>query len=305
MSHSIVIGADIGGSHITAAQIDVTDKQLISSSLVRLHVDSKAPAQEVINVWANCIKQAMQHEQVDKICLAMPGPFNYEEGICLINDQDKYPQLYGLNVKKMLAKALDVHPDAIYINNDAACFLQGEVFCGSVSKQQHVISVTLGTGLGTAIYKNGKAISADLWNMPLCEGIAEDYLSTRWFVNRYAAISGCRVSGVKELAGLAMHDELVRCLFNEFGNNLALFLNRFIEQTGVKAVVIGGNIAQSFPLFKDALLAGVRARYPSVFIITSVLGEQAALVGAADMSRFRVTVPNRGTDTINILRSVA
>ena len=81
MSHSIVIGADIGGSHITAAQIDVTNKRLIDTSLVRMYVDSLASAQEVINVWAGCIKQAMQNEQVAKVCLAMPGPFNYEEGL--------------------------------------------------------------------------------------------------------------------------------------------------------------------------------------------------------------------------------
>ena len=284
MSHSIVIGADIGGSHITAAQIDVTDKRLINTSLVRMHVDSLASAQEVIKVWAGCIKQAMQQVQVEKICLAMPGPFNYEEGICLISDQNKYPQLYGLNVKKMLAETLDVQPSSIYINNDAACFLQGEVFCGSVNDQHLAISVTLGTGLGTAIYKNGQSASADLWNMPLHDSIAEEYLSTRWFVNRYAAISGSAVSGVKELAGLAMRDGLVRGLFNEFGNNLALFLNRFIESSGAQAVVIGGNISQSFPLFQDVLLAGVQARYPNVLITTSVLGEQAALVGAAGMS---------------------
>jgi glucokinase len=287
MSHSIVIGADIGGSHITAAQIDVTNKRLINTSLVRMHVDSLASAQEVVNVWASCIKQAMEQEQVAKVCLAMPGPFNYEEGICLISDQNKYPQLYGLNVKKMLAEALEIQPAAIYINNDAACFLQGEVFCGSVNDQHVAISVTLGTGLGTAIYKNSQSASADLWKMPLHDGIAEEYLSTRWFVNRYAAISGRAVSGVKELAGMAMHDGLVRSLFNEFGNNLALFLNQFIESTGSTAVVIGGNITQSFPLFKDTLLAGVQTRYPKVHIVSSVLGEEAALVGAAAMANGR------------------
>src|SRR6478735_7789895 len=150
MSNSIVIGADIGGSHITAAQIDVADRQLIKTSLVRSHVDSLASAQEVVNVWAGCIKQAMQQEEISKVCLAMPGPFNYEEGICFISDQNKYPQLYGLNVKKMLADALTIDPIAIYIYNDAACFLQGEVFCGSLKDRQLAISVTLGTGLGTA-----------------------------------------------------------------------------------------------------------------------------------------------------------
>jgi glucokinase len=280
-SHSIVVGADIGGSHITAAQVDVTSRQLIASSLVRMHVDSMAAAQDVIDVWARCIKQAMQHTGANKICLAMPGPFDYAAGICLIRDQNKYPMLYGLNVKEMLALALEINAADIYINNDAASFLQGEVFCGSVSGYQHVVSVTLGTGLGTAVYENGSARSADLWNMPLYDGIAEDYLSTRWFVKRYKAISGTAVSGVKELAGQAMHDELVRTLFNEFGNNLAVFLNRFIESYGAKAVVIGGNIAQSFPLFKDALLAGIGTRFQEVLITTSLLGEGAALVGAA------------------------
>jgi glucokinase len=280
-SHSIVIGADIGGSHITAAQVDVTSRQLITSSLVRLHVDSMAAAQDVIDVWATGIKQAKQHAPVNKICLAMPGPFDYAAGICLIRDQNKYPTLYGLNVKNMLALALEINADDIYINNDAACFLQGEVFCGSVSGLKNVISVTLGTGLGTAVYENGNARSADLWNMPLYDGIAEDYLSTRWFVKRYTAISGSPVNGVKELVGQAMHDELVRTMFNEFGNNLAIFLNRFIESSSAKAVVIGGNITQAFPLFKDALLAGIGSRFPEALITTSVLGEQAALVGAA------------------------
>jgi glucokinase len=291
-SHSIVIGADIGGSHITAAQVDVTDRQLITSTLVRLHVDSMATAQEVIDVWAICIRQVMQHAPVNKICLAMPGPFDYAAGICLIKDQNKYPMLYGLNVKEMLALSLEIDAADIYINNDAACFLQGEVFCGSVSGYQHVVSVTLGTGLGTAVYENGNASSADLWNMPLHDGIAEDYLSTRWFVKRYTAISGSAVSGVKELVGLAMHDELVRTLFNEFGNNLAIFLNRFIERSGAKAVVIGGNIAQSFPLFKDALLAGINNRFREVLITTSVLGEGAALVGAAGFWSQRSSMVN-------------
>ena len=71
-SHSIVIGADIGGSHITAAQMDVTSKQLITSSLARLHVDSMAAAQDVIDVWAAAIKQAMQDTGLIKFVWPCP-----------------------------------------------------------------------------------------------------------------------------------------------------------------------------------------------------------------------------------------
>lgn len=281
MSHSLVIGADIGGSHITAAQVDVATRQLIMPSLIRIHIDSMAAAADVIQAWATGIKQAMQHNRITKICLAIPGPFDYEKGICLISDQSKYPMLYGLNVKNMLAQTLAIQPDDIYLNNDAACFLQGEVFGGCVSGYRHVVSVTLGTGLGTAVFENGQARSADLWNMPFKDGIAEDYLSARWFMQQYTAIAGSPVSGVKELAGLAMRDEWVKALFTAFGNNLAAFLNRFIENTGAQAVVIGGNIAQSYPLFKDALLANIRSRFPDVCIARSDLGEMAALLGAA------------------------
>jgi len=280
ISPSIVIGADIGGSHITAAQVDLTNKQLIKSSLVRLSVNSMATAQEVIAAWALCIKQAMQQQRLHKVCLAMPGPFDYEAGTCLISDQNKYPLLYGLNVKELLAPVLQVASNDIHINNDAACFLQGEVFSGSLGGYQHAVSVTLGTGLGSAIYENGTAKSADLWNMPFQESIAEEYLSTRWFIKQYAAITGNQVNGVHELAAQALSNNLVKGLFAEFGKNLALFLNRFLDATDAKAVVIGGNIAQSYPLFKNALLAGMESRYADVFITTSVLGEMAAVLGA-------------------------
>jgi glucokinase len=279
-SHSIAIGVDIGGSHITAAQVDVTSKQLLTPSLVRMPVDALAAAEEVVRVWAGAINQARQHKPFNKICLAMPGPFAYEAGVCLISDQHKYPKLFGLNIKKLLAPALEIAEGAIYINNDAACFLQGEVFGGSMSGHQHAISVTLGTGLGTAVYKEGSAHSADLWNMPLYDGIAEDYLSTRWFVNQYAAITGSTINGVRELAELATCNDRLKMLFDEFGNNLATFLNRFIAITGTPAVVIGGNIARSFSLFKNTLLEGVASRFPEVRITTSTLGEGAALVGA-------------------------
>jgi glucokinase len=277
---SIVIGADIGGSHITAACVDLEKKQMITASLVRCTVHSLGTAQQVISEWAHCIKDAAGQHAVSKVCLAMPGPFDYAEGICLIQDQDKYPMLYGLNVKKLLASALDISAEDIYINNDAACFLQGEVFCGSVRGFDKVIGVTLGTGLGSAVYENGVSHSADLWKMPFHHGMAEDYLSARWFLKSYAAVTGNTIQGVRELAAMAPANEWVNNLFNEFGTNLALFLNRFVADTGAQAVVIGGNIAQAFPLFKHALITGVQNHFPGITIVPSLLGEQAALIGA-------------------------
>ena len=70
-----------------------------------------------------------------KIGIAMPGPFDYENGICYIKGLDKYESLFNLNVKEMLAQQLNIERSDIYMMNDASCFLKGEVF-GGVAKER-------------------------------------------------------------------------------------------------------------------------------------------------------------------------
>jgi glucokinase len=276
----IAIGADIGGSHITAALVDIDNKQLLDDSTCRQEIRPCASVDELLQGWAGCIAKATGSTEIQKVCLAMPGPFDYVEGICLIRDQNKYPGLYGVNIRQRLSELLNIDPSYIYLRNDAACFLQGEVFSGTVAGATHVIGLTLGTGLGTAIYKDGMAESADLWNMPFKDSIAEDYISSGWFTKRYHALNGKPIDGVKELASLAHIDEHIRQIFEEFGINLAEFLNRFIESANPDAVVIGGNISLAFPFFSEPVRRQVGILNPGVRIYKSAKGENAALIGA-------------------------
>jgi glucokinase len=130
--------------------------------------------------------------------------------------------LYKINTKELLEKTLHADPAQLFMENDAACFLQGEVFAGCVAGgYEKVIGVTLGTGLGTAVYKKGGCHSADLWSLPFGQGIAEDYLATRWFVQRYLELSGKTISGVKELADEANTNAIAKSKFREIGKTLA------------------------------------------------------------------------------------
>jgi glucokinase len=278
-----VIGVDIGGTHCTAALIDLQQKKIIPSTLSRATINANGKADEIIAAWSDCILSAKQHFTTASVCMAMPGPFDYEAGICLMQGQNKYESLYGLNIKELLAASLQLVPAAIFMDNDAACFLHGEVFGGVANKYANdtVIGVTLGTGLGSATYKRGLAQSADLWNHPFKDGIAEDYLSTRWFVQQYKQLTGDTIKGVKELVQLAETGDMARTVFHDFGNNLGQFLLDFINKENPAAVVIGGNISKSFPLFRDSLRAVRADQYPHIKIEQSVLGEEAPLLGAA------------------------
>jgi glucokinase len=276
------IGVDIGGTHVTAALIDLHNKAIISSSVKRTSVNAAGTADEIIKTWSACIRDARQDCQVEGICFAMPGPVDYEAGISLMRGQAKYENLYGLNMKEELAKSLGCPVHAIYMDNDAACFLQGEVFNGAANAYSGstVIGITLGTGLGSAVYKGGASQNADMWRWPFKEGIAEDYLCTRWFVQRWKQVAGETIEGVKEIGQLPETSENAKRVFIEFGEHLADFLLEFIAEQSAEAVVIGGNIAKAFEWFGPTLESVIGAKHPTIRIEQAILGESGSLLGA-------------------------
>lgn len=211
----------------------------------------------------------------------MPGPFDYDKGISFIKDTAKYQSLYGLNVKKLLAENLEIPVSDIRMMNDAACFLQGEVFGGAAQGYQHAIGVTLGTGVGTAKYHGGQAEDADLWHTAFLDNIVEEYFSTRWFVNRYNSLSANVLLDVKELSLLYPADVYSNSVFKEFSENLSIFLKNFIETEKADVVVLGGNITMASEIFLPAIRMSLKAQGVHTPVLKAVLGEEAALIGAA------------------------
>lgn len=283
MLKSVALGVDIGGTHISAALIDIAERSLINGSLKRLAVNSRADKASILSAWCNIINDAFDGVPLQNrmVGIAMPGPFDYAAGISLINEQDKFKSLYQINIKNELASCLNIPTEHIHFINDAAGFLQGEVYAGAAKGKQNVLGLTLGTGLGSAICMGGEATDADLWNSPFMDGIAEDYLSTRWFVQRYAQLSGQKLDGVKELADLAASNHDATRVFMEFGYNLAQFLIPIIKKNKIDMVIFGGNITQAFDAFAPELTAILRGNDIHADVKISTLKEHAALIGAA------------------------
>lgn len=281
-SSLIVAGVDIGGSHITAALVDLEQKELIAESFTRAKLNPHGTAEEIIACWSTTLEKLNTIYSFERLGMAMPGPFDYENGVSLIKNQNKYDALYGKNIKTLLGEALSIPAQNILLKNDAACFLQGEVFAGAVKGFTHCIGLTLGTGLGSALYKNNEAENMDLWQHPFKDSIAEDYLSTRWFVQRYFDETGKQINGVKELCLMVDKGAAVKETFDEFSLNLELFLKELIRREKPQAIVIGGNIANAYALFGKAILQTIK-EFPHVCIEKAVLGETAAILGAASL----------------------
>jgi glucokinase len=279
----IALGIDIGGSHITAALVDLETRSVIPGSRERRAINSNLDADHILTTWCeviNCVKNSVSlfHGNVG---IAMPGPFDYDAGISLIQDQEKFRSIYLLNLKEELASRLNLESGQFRFLNDAAGFLQGEVFGGAAKGHDTVIGLTLGTGLGSAIYVDNKALDADLWGAKFKGGIAEDYLSTRWFVRRYEELSGMQIAGVKDLIDLAGDSAIKHQIFEEFGDTLGEFLIPYMEEHRPEAVVLGGNIANTHALFMPALLQRLADGGQPTLVKIAALKEDASLIGAA------------------------
>lgn len=274
------IGVDIGGSHLTAAHIDAVDFTILKRSLIRTRVASTEGAEEILDAWVSALSPLMIRDgkEISKIGVAMPGPFNYEKGISLMKGMKKYDALYGMNVKQILAERLDIPTDHLLFRNDAEAFLDGELASGAVAGEKRAVGITLGTGLGSASNCQGKTVDSNLAFLPFRESIAEEYISTRWFANRYKELTGKEVKNVEAL--LASGDKaIIETLFEEFGIHLATFLNIFIAQENPDVVVIGGNIAKTWDHFLPVVLKHLENK--QVNIKQSALWEDGALIGAA------------------------
>jgi glucokinase len=237
-------------------------------------------AEVILQSWVKALSALIikSSEETITIGIAMPGPFDYEHGISLMKGMQKYDSLYGMNIREILAERLGIPGEHITFINDAEAFLRGELASGAASDFERAIGVTLGTGLGSTSNCKGETVDVNRAFVPFLDSIAEEYISTRWFLKRYKELTGSEVKNVEEL--LATADQSVKDeLFEEFSTNLAAFLNDFIADEDPQVLVVGGNIARCWDHFIDKLQDKIVNK--AVVIRQTQMWEDAALVGAA------------------------
>jgi glucokinase len=276
-----VIAADIGGTHISVATINWLEGKATVQGKFVAEVNTALASDQLITEWSKVIQKAAQNIQDFRLGISMPGPYDYENGISLIETQGKMRSLFGLSVKNLLAEGLGISPQKIRFLNDAESFLKGEALAGAGKGLSSLLGITLGTGLGSAIQIHEVTKDAKLWTSPFRDGIAEDYLGTGWFIKKIREGYGLEISGVKDLLDKGFDQGICQEVFREFGNTLGEFLLPYVIRLQTQKVILGGKISKSGDLFipqTKTYLAKNGVRLP---IEVSALGEDAALIGAS------------------------
>ena len=294
---SITIGVDIGGSHISSAAVNGNDFVIIPGTYFSGAVDSKASKEVIIKKWAEIINQTIQivQENYDYsssdaigIAFSMPGPFQYETGIAMFEGNDKYESLYNVSVADELLKYLSTQNVSFRFLNDASCFGVGGSLTQESELNNKVIAITLGTGFGAAFLDHKLPITQGsnvphngcLWDKPFQDSIADNYFSTRWFLNQYENSTGKKLTdGVKEIAGI--EDYSTAKIFDDFAHNLSEFLAPFILDFDADLLIIGGNIAKSNRLFLTKFQENLKSKNVDIAICIIENTEKTSILGSS------------------------
>ncbi|WML41491.1 ROK family protein [Neobacillus sp. OS1-2] len=278
MKPDMIIALDVGGTFIKGAVLE--NNSIIEDTMTQYDSRSNEDSDTILNHFVRVITSLSESYQTYKqettepfaektvgIGLAFPGPFDYENGISYIKGLNKFESLYGIPFRDDLTKMLQhagVFQGAtdvkILFENDGRLFGLGG---STLFPQERIISLTIGTGLGSVFIENGNIVKEDarvpaegyLYNQLYNEKIVDEQFSRRGILQLASQKNLLNeYIDVKELAELARDgNRKALVLFNEFGANLGEMLSPFIEKFQPHQIIIGGQIGKSFDLFEKSL----------------------------------------------------
>lgn len=251
--NSIIVCLDVGGTSIKGAAVNRDAKLL--GQIHEIPSPSRDTADIIIDKFITLlenIKDAITDAGVIRAySIGIPGPFDYAGGVSLM--EHKFSSLFGINLKSALEERLQ---KPVFFLNDAEAFGLGIVW-KEYPKEKRLLAVTLGTGLGSSFFIDGKIASSikeitqngEIWNLKYQNGILEDKISKRWIEQEYLRRCGKNIS-VKEIADKTREgDKKAREVFEQFAINIGDGLASAIADFHPARIVFGGKISFAFDLF--------------------------------------------------------
>ncbi|MFJ2818899.1 MULTISPECIES: ROK family protein [unclassified Streptomyces] len=214
---------------------------------------------------------------------------------------DSFTDWAGFPVTATLRAALDV---PVFLDNDVNAFLRGEVTGGAVTGEPYVLGMTLGTGVGGALWLDGALFdgphgaAGEIGHVPgfgslpcTCggRGHLETVASGRSVAARYTERTG-RVRTALEVAEAADGGDLDAVeVFRAAGTAIARALLITAGVLDITTTVIGGGVSRAWHLLQPAITSALSAEPPvsgrELKVLRSQLGPHAVAVGAASRAR--------------------
>lgn len=276
-----ILAIDLGGSHVSAGRIDAASGDV--HTFLRVPLPPGADRAELVRRITRAAADVAEGA-VDRIGVAVPGPFDYANGVSLLTH--KLEPLHGVDLRRELAEALRAPSTAIVFVNDADAFLLGEAWVGAARGHRRAVGVTLGTGLGSAFLEDGTIVATGA-QVPLEGSLhhvryggrpVEDTVSRAALLARY----GDPRLDVRDVAIRARNgDARAQQAFGELAFALGEVTAPWLRSFGASCLVVGGAISRAWDLLGHGLHAALGTIDGLEEVVPAARVDDAALLGAA------------------------
>ncbi len=270
-----VLTLDAGGTNLVFSAMRANKETLEPITIPTQAEDLDKCLANIVRGFEEITKRA-PHKPV-AISFAFPGPADYANGV--IGDLPNFPSFRGgIALGPYLHEKFKL---PVFINNDGDLFAYGEAFAGALPavnehfaklgsprRYHNLFGVTLGTGTGGGIVRNGELFmgdngaAAEIWvirNKRYPETFSEEGAAIRSIKRSYRLLSGDKTPlEPKDISQIAAGErqgdqQAAREAFEEFGDILG---NQIANVSTVVdgLIVLGGGVAAAHKWFMPALL---------------------------------------------------
>lgn len=270
------LGIDIGGTTIS---LGLVDNGLIIKKICRPSFAPDASQHQTFEHLESLIDELITPE-VTGIGCGVPSVVDTVKGI--VYDAANIRSWQECHLKEELEAKYGI---PVHVNNDSNCYALGAYGAYDGKKPQMMLGVTLGTGVGAGLVMDGQIVNGphagvgELCCIPYLDGIAEDYCSSKFFLNKGVTPKD---AGMRAITG----DAEAKQMFDEYAGHLGKFIAIALYAYDADAIVLGGGVANNFPIFKESLMASINANfiYKNALADLKVLAmtdDSLAILGAA------------------------
>lgn len=313
----VVIAVDLGGTNLRWALIDRQGKirgrwERTTASMPDQDALINTVAAELL---ASGKEADSQGGEVKAVGLGVPGRILPDEGVVAFS-----PNIPFLNDCPLVAELKNKLPWPIVMENDANLFAFGENWLGAGAGYDHMLGMTLGTGVGGGLILNGRiwpgtagtsgevghitiepeGYRCNCGNRGCLETMASGAWAVSWVKDRLAQKEPSwlmelweedpdAIDGETLVVAAKMKDPLALRAFERVGRGLGIAIADVVHLLGLNRIVIGGRFALSWDLFHISMEEEMHRRltlFPAakVSVVPAKLGDDAGLLGAARLA---------------------
>ena len=284
---NVTVVMDMGGTYLKFGIMDDAYDLLYHDQIdARSDLERESLLENICIPVARCLSESQaQGYNVTSLAISTPGPFDYIQGKSFM--KGKYDSIYDVALRDEIYSRCNVKDRfPIHFMQDATAYGVGEYVVGAARGVENFCCVTLGTGVGFSIRKDGEQLKNERGGSYFPLGFQEyngikldDLVSGRAIKNRF----GKSAKELKELADAG--DEDAKRIFHECAVILGECVCRVDVIDRMQLLVVGGQVSNSFEYWENGIREGLIKCGVDLKIERSSSPEFSALYGAMYLSK--------------------